>query len=294
MSISSIKLVSGRELEQGLPIECTSTLRWIAVCTHNFHTEKEVYEWGLQYAQPLLPRPYLDFHPIHESHSCRRVRIQQDESAPRKFTITADYSTAPLKEDQHQANPLNKTPSINWTSRKFTEVIRFDKNGKAILNAAGDPILLEAPRRNRVVHVSCNVADVPAWILDVGDVVNSTEFTIQGRPFPPYTAMLDVENVEGPLLENDVTYFVFRYSIEHNVKKWSPIEVLNEGLRETHFGGQKQIMDNSTPKRPITTPVCLDADGLKITDPTPESAVFLPFEIYDEMDFHILPGVDPA
>src|SRR5690242_11374603 len=96
MSVIKFGLRSGSDYEVGKITEHKGKLTWLAVTNNNLDTEQVVAEYG--YAHNILPIPYRDAHRSDPLALCRGVSYSQDPAAPRKWTITATYSSAPLKQ----------------------------------------------------------------------------------------------------------------------------------------------------------------------------------------------------
>ena len=114
MAVIKMGLVAGQDLDYSKPYEATSTLQWLAVTDSNFDTCSDVYNYGL--ANLILPLPYVGFHPTLTAHLCRNVKVKQQDGAPRHWTITAEYSSAPTKDEEQEENPLNRPPRVRWRS----------------------------------------------------------------------------------------------------------------------------------------------------------------------------------
>jgi len=65
---------------------------------------------------------------------------------------------------------------------------------------------------------------------------------------------------------------------------------MDVGFRELEYGDLVQIKDSNGDE--VTTPVMLDGAGKAQTHPTPSSAVFLEFKVYETSDLSALPGID--
>lgn len=291
MAILKMAEVSGQSLDYSLPFDSSSTRKWLAVASHNFHTSADVYQYGLD--NSILPLPYVSYHPVLIGHSCRNVKVTQDDGAPRKWTIEAEYSSKPIRENQQEENPLNRPAQIEIDTSSYKRAIWQDIESKAILNSAGDyfdpPI--EIDQAFWTFRVKKNVADLPTWILDYENAVNNSAITIRGLSIPQHTGKLSNIRVGDLKIEGDYQYFEFSYTLEVRRDKWIPLKVLDQGLRFKDETNRKHIMDNSTPPRPVTSPRLLNGSGAVLSDPTPSNAVYREFTVYYARNFSILPGV---
>ena len=291
MAVIKMGLVAGQDLDFSKPYEATSTLQWLAVTDSNFDTCSDVYNYGL--SNLILPLPYVGFHPTLTAHLCRNVKVKQQDGAPRHWTITAEYSSAPTKDEEQEENPLNRPPRVRWRTNHYRQAIYRDIDGKAILNKAGDyfdpPV--EVDRSRWTVNVTANVADVPGFMLDYEDAVNNASITIGGVVIPQYAAKIMDLDIGELKREGDYLYYEFGYSLEIRRELWIPLKVLNAGLRYKSGEQQKQIFDNSSPARPVSSPRLLDDDGTVLSDPTPTRAKYCEFTVYYARPFSVLPGV---
>jgi hypothetical protein len=291
MAIVKMAEASGQTLDYSLPFDSDSTRRWLCVTSHNFHTSADVYQYGLD--NNILPLPYVSYHPVLIGHSCRNVKVTQDDGAPRKWTIEATYSSKPIKDNQAEENPLNRPAQIEIETASYRRAIWQDIDGKATLNSAGD--YFDPPIEIDVAYwtfrVKKNVADIPTWILDYENAVNNAAFTIRGLSVGQYEAKISNIRVGDLKIEGDYQYFEFTYQMERRREKWIPLKILDQGLRYKSEANRKHIMDNSTPPRPVSSPRLLDGSGNVLADPTPENAKYREFTVYYARNFSVLPGV---
>jgi len=291
MAIIKMGEVSGQSLDYSKPYDSTSSRKWLAVTSHNFHTSSDVYQYGLD--NSILPLPYVSFNPVLVGHLCRSIKVTQDNGAPRQWTIEAEYSSKPTKEDESEENPLNRPARIRWRTSSYQKAIWRDIDGKAVLNSAGDyfdpPV--EVDRAYWTVSVSKNVADVPVWILDYENGVNNAAITIGGVVIGQHEAKLSDIEISELKIEGDYQYFEFSYTLERRREKWIPFKVLDQGLRFKAGSDRKHIMDQSTPPRPVSSPRLLDGSGAVLSNPTPDNAVYRDFTVYYARNFSVLPGV---
>jgi hypothetical protein len=291
MAIVKMAEASGQTLDYSLPFDSDSTRRWLCVTSHNFHTSADVYQYGLD--NNILPLPYVSYHPVLIGHSCRNVKVTQDDGAPRKWTIEATYSSKPIKDNQAEENPLNRPAQIEIETASYRRAIWQDIDGKATLNSAGD--YFDPPIEIDVAYwtfrVKKNVADIPTWILDYENAVNNAAFTIRGLSVGQYEAKISNIRVGDLKIEGDYQYFEFTYQMERRREKWIPLKILDQGLRYKSEANRKHIMDNSTPPRPVSSPRLLDGAGNVLADPTPENAKYREFTVYYARNFSVLPGV---
>lgn len=293
MSVIKMGLVSGRGVDLGKITEGKGKAQWLAVTNSNFDNESTILAYG--YANEILPVPYVSTHPIYPVMLCRGIRVYQDRQAPRKWEIDATYSSQPLTgpEKDQTVNPVNRPAKIKWRTQAYRKAVDKDINGRAIVNSAGDYFdpPPEADRSHWVAMIRKNVTAVPAAILGYDNPVNSKGFTIQGLTVAPKVAkLLDIE-ISDLQVEGEYEFYTFDYALEFRPAGWN-LKPLDQGYRYKSGSDRKNILDNSTPPRPVTSPRLLDGAGNVLANPTTSNAVFLDYEIDDAKDFSILPGLD--
>lgn len=300
MPITRFGLLPGRSLDFGKITECKSVLQWLGVSNSNQDTDQIVYQQavGAPWSLPIIP--YVSFNPFvtFPPQLCRGISVKQDSSAPRKWVLEANYSSEPLKgsDEQQAENPLDRPPAIKWSSKSYQLAIAYDRNGKAILNSAGDffdpPV--EVERSHWTVSISKNVLAVPQSILEYANATNQSAFAIQGVGIAAECAkLMDIglsERQSEGEGQNKVSFYTFDYTMELRAETWK-LKTLDQGVRYKDGSDIKQILDDHSPPRPVTSPKCLDGAGGILANPTPQNAKFLEFDVEDVKDFTILPGL---
>jgi hypothetical protein len=200
------------------------------------------------------------------------------------WTVTEEYdSTFEVTE-----NPLFEPAQIEWDGENFEEVVIYDRNGNAVLNAAGDPFEnLMRERGRRVVTVRKNIAAVPTWIINAEDAVNSSTFTLDGFLIPTNKAKLGAPKLGPWVYRNATRYREMTMQIKLNKDGWNS-QPLQVGFRYRDGAGKlvKAVSEDGTDP---TNPVCLQANGTLLTNPTPSTVVFGNFNIYPAFNFNSLP-----
>ena len=176
--------------------------------------------------------------------------------------------------------------------------VEEDIAGNAILNSAGErfPDPPEKDASHWTATVTKNVSSVPPWILDYNDCpVNDDEFDIGGITVFAGCARLYEIRISDLQEENGIEYYPVTITIEFRKEGWDG-RYLNQGFCE--------IVDvDDVPTKVLATvwneeaqefqlassPVLLDANGYQIENPEPSDATFEDYEIYEEMDFDVLP-----
>jgi hypothetical protein len=199
------------------------------------------------------------------------------------WVVTANYdSSFELTE-----NPLFQPAAISWDGENFEEVAIFDRDGKAILNSAGDPFEnLFRERTRRVVSIVKNVSAVPDWIINSEDAVNSAAFLVDGFSIPIGKAKLGAPRLGPWQLRNNTRFREMSMTMKLNKDGWTS-QPLDAGFRYKD-GNDRKIITNTDGTLP-TSPVCLNGSGAVLANPSPTNAVFGSFNVYPAYDFNLLP-----
>lgn len=204
------------------------------------------------------------------------------------------YEFDPEDPDDPEDNPLDEPVKFRWGGSLYTKPVIKDRDGNATVNSAGDyfdpPPEIEVPSFQ--VNVQANVASVPLVVLTWAGRVNESSFTVDGVGVDAEAARIIALDIGEYQEKNDIGYRVFTYTIEFREEGWD-LEMLDQGFRIKDGDTLKDILiedEDGTKNRP-SAPVLLDGSGAKLTDPTPENAVYLTFPVYKLLDFSSLPGI---
>ena len=204
----------------------------------------------------------------------------------RIWDVTATYST----ERVLSSTPTSDPTYITWDTEQFQKPATQDKDGKGVVNSAGDPFIPAAQMDDsrRIVTVQKNLANVPTWILSYQDAVNSDTFTIDGRSIAIGEAKMQRVSVGPPEIRNGTTFRQVTFVIALQRDGWA-MKLLDQGYNEkdpTAPTGRKLIyLKGQIP----SGPVLLDGTGKAQTDPKTANAVFLTFNVYKQQAFSSLP-----
>lgn len=308
MAVISMKeLWQDRGADSAGPDSTTATRQWRAITDNKLDDFNTVITHGL--SSGILPQLYSG-HPSNAYLTARNLRADSQSESPLHWIVTATYSSEPLpvreKEKQENPNPLNRKARIRWQTKEYFETSERDVNGKAKLNSAGD--FFDPPptrrRANWQITVMKNMTSVPAWLLDYRDcVINNASFVVDGVNIGPKEAMLTYISIGEEQEQQGVKYRPVELHIELATveapvtleKTWTTY-ILDQGLRRkiSVEGGlyeQRHIEEKNEEGEysKVTSPRLLNGAGGVLTQPSPESAVFLPFDDYREVDFSVLP-----
>ena len=204
----------------------------------------------------------------------------------RIWDVTATYST----ERVLNTVPTSDPTYITWDTEQFQKPATQDKDGKGVVNSAGDPFIPaeQMDDSRRIVTVQKNLANVPTWILSYQDAVNSDTFTIDGRSIAIGEAKMQRVSVGPPEIRNGTTFRQVTFVIALRRDGWA-YKILDQGFNEKDPADttkRKAIYING---QLPSSPVLLDGTGKAQTDPKTANAVYLTFNVYKTQAFSSLP-----
>lgn len=248
-----------------------------------------------------IPLPWTthpgDFAAVCSGRSARRV----DESRL-IWEVTVTYEYDPQEPEEPEENPLDRPPKIRWTSTLVNRPVVKDRDGDACVNSAGDyfdpPLEYDFPRWT--ANIQFNAAEVPPTILAYAGAINTASITIDGLTVDAERARimsLDISEETAEEVNGDtVTYRSITMAVEcrYTDDEGFDLEPLDQGFRVRNEDDELVdvlIADEDGEENRPTAPVLLDGAGAKLEDPSPETAVFLTFEMPRREDFTIFPGI---
>lgn len=247
-------------------------------------------------SNPLAPR-YGSQHNKDALAFCRRRRARNESFSKNVWLATFAYSTEFELEEDPTADPVR----ISWNTEQFQKQFYRDRDGKALLNTAGDPPdpLTEGDDSRWTVRIVKNLSAVPVWLLAYKDVINNNPFIVDGVSVPAKVAKVQSIAISEEQERNDIMFRTLTLGLHFKPDTTWDEERLNEGLREKRpvpqdpstFVVVNIVNDDGTEP---SAPVLLDENGLAIKNPNPEDAHFIPLNLYSLADFNILPGILPA
>jgi len=273
----------GREADWGKGNDRILRRSWLALTDTRYTSEALVLAEAITLHG--APIPFFSTHPDDVFYLCKRLKAKQETDSPLHWIIDAEYDTKPWDDDDEDKPPLDRRAKIEWSTVKYQKAVEKDRDGEAILNSAGfyfDPPPLKDVSRWSVT-VSKNLPAVPTFILNLPDKLNAFTWVIQGIPVEPNAAKIMSVHVSDLQKEQDQEFYVFTYTVEFDRDHWKGV-YLNQGFYDADG---ERIKDQSD--KPVAFPWPLDDSGFKIDDPNPDNATFSEYNIYEEIDFSILP-----
>ncbi len=243
---------------------------------------------------------YLTPHPDANIYTARNMEIDPLEDTPLAYEVTVTYSSVPIKADEEERqapNPLDRPARITWDSENAQEFTTKDKDGKAMLNSAGDPLEpVEKDDIRWIIAITKNFASLPSWILSTVNKVNSSQITVSGLALPARSTKVQRLRIGEQQVDNDIPYYEVTVELAYKPSLWD-VKRLDEGFNVSSGDGrvpaaQKikiQIEDDAGEFQDATEAIPLDGAGAVLANPTPTNAVFTTFKIYEEADLNELP-----
>lgn len=223
-------------------------------------------------------------HPEDSGAWCMTLSVENTD--PWKgWLVTAEYSS----ERELNETATSDAAIITWSSEQFQRPVIVDQDGEAIVNSAGDPFdpphMIDDSRR--VVTVTKNLATVPSWILTYQDAVNSADFTVDGVSIAEGKAKMQSVTIGEPQSRNGNTFRTVTFSMHLEKNGWL-FKPLDAGFRTKIDGVMANVRNDDDGELPAL-PVPLDGFGNVLVDPSPSTAIYLEFTVYETKDFSLLP-----
>lgn len=213
-----------------------------------------------------------------------------DEDQGLIWYVTCKFSSKREPDDKNEDdnNPLTRKPVIRYSFNRYQEAAEQDKDGRPILNTAGDVynpplqrdkslLILDFTRNEKTFN--------PITALNYIDSTNSDIFLGVG---PRFARCMDMSGDERK--EEGITYYAVHYQFAFKVGGWER-QVLNIGYRErVKVNGKftkKDIIDPKTGKR-TEIPMPLKEDGSAFpynADPADISPHYNRYRIDKELPF---------
>lgn len=286
-SIVSIHLLGDRTIELANRLDCRIRRSWLIKTDGRFYSELTLLANATSTGAGgiILPLPYVNTHPDNPSFLCKKLSAKQEIRAPLRWIAEADYDTVPISKQQQEEDkdPLDRAAKIVWNTVKYQKAIERDRDGYAILNSAGD--YFDPPPLKDLSHwtatITKNVSVVPPGILTWPDKLNSDTFTVDGVSVDVNAAKIMSVNVSELKIEGDEEYRTLTVALEFNKDLWRG-KYLNQGFYQLDAGTKKRIQING---KDCVSPQCLNSSGALITNPTPSTASFQTYFIYEQMAY---------
>jgi hypothetical protein len=306
------KIVGGGKGTIGVGLAGEATETWIILADGPDYSTEAVRNSG------IFPPVYQSYHEQNSRLLLRPIEITQSEENPCLFTCVLKWESQPLtqkEKDEEVDDPLNRPARVKIKTIKEKEVKHRDKYGRPKLNAAGD--LFDPPIESSTAYLQVivrkNVADLPDWVFDFIDCVNTEDFEIEGRTFEAFSCCIADIDLGEKQNDGDVEYREAVVEI-HKKKPRLPAagedpdtvpgpwqtEQLNEGLHElvddptteTLTKKRQRIVisavddEGKKTKQSAASPVLLDDTGARLSPVTIDNATYIIFDDHEYKNFN--------
>jgi len=226
---------------------------------------------------------------------CHRAKIGPGPTMTKPphlaYLVTYDWSTAAPKPETVDTDPTTRRTIWSITPNIQSRYVIKDKNGKLIVNKAGDPYDGGIPADVRLGTLTANrIKDATGYdkaaVLANSGKLNSTTY-LGGEPGTVQVDIAAVEKYEGAY-----HFWEETYTFSYDPQGWQP-KPLNAGFYHLGTGKKRRITnadeDPTTDVEPTgltQEPSPLDDDGEVVPRASrPDSCTFVEVEYYEEMDF---------
>jgi hypothetical protein len=241
--------------------------------------------------------------------TCRSTKLDRGDKNG-IYVFTATYSDKAVDNSADtpaaavQLNPLNDPPVIVPTAGMKQRAVYLDRDGNGLLNSAKDPVIESMDDNTISFQIKANVpVNMPVTVLDFLNTCNDAAIVVGGLTVTANAARFVLQSnfLSEPKTRNGHSYreFTFEIWIDERDKHYAVpldagfrerVELLDTGdvsFDPPQFEQRKIVLDDgSEPSEPIPL-----SEGLRITDPTPETVEYLEFKLYPEADYTTLPGI---
>jgi hypothetical protein len=289
MSVVSVKEIQGGREGEGVSKKgkgVRSYTRQFRVTTSSPYDDSVIACDGVYYAYGVgLGSPY----PMDWGSWCTRVRGRSDDKCKTLWYVTASYSS----ERELGQQPTDDPVLVDWNSEVYQRPYYKDNEDNAILTNAGNYYLknVDGDDIRWTVTVVKNMPWVPSYILQYANAVNSDTFLLDGVTISPRQAKLSSLKISPWQNRNGNRFRAVTFGIHLQYDTWDKVLLSEDVMQRAVLADESVALmpcyDGSG--QPVRSPVPIDADGVQIEDPTPETVVYNTHKIYRELSFGALP-----
>lgn len=285
--------------------------------TYKFRVESTIRNENEANVANALGIPAMwESHPTNPNALVKSRSIDQDEGAPRLWTVTVMYDTQPFEvgttsgegggdptpgATTQQTAPNDRPPVIRYDEQVIEEPMEedFSDPPKKVVNSAGipyDPL----PTREVTVDVITITDYTTSFdpfaaglyrgkVNDRPVVVNGFNYDTGRLLCKKFSGTSQFENASGKVWTREAVLWA------HPYKQWDTLRLLDAGTVAFKPGVINPIPSQITDDEgnAITQPVPLDGAGAKLDSTDPDDFVWNQFKRYPEIDFIGVFGVAP-
>ncbi len=203
------------------------------------------------------------------------------------WDVTGTYEERPNRQPDEAENPLEEPTTLSWSSEARSVAESKDKDGKAIVNSAGqqfDPPLT-GDRHTLVATLKYNSAVFnPVLGVDFQDAVNEAATTVGNVNINPRQGKI-LEIGSDERFFEDLIYWEVTIKVGLRRETWDRV-VMDMGIYGLDDDG-KIVRLITEDGEEVTEPLKLNGSG-KVLDPQTAPAVFRTFRVAKEKNFSVL------
>lgn len=232
-----------------------------------------------------IPTPGISVYQFNAAETdtsavCTSIAPERVDDTFTLWLVTANYTNA---SEPNQDNPLDRPLLINISSQKYEQAVIKDRDGKGIVNTAGDPfdppLMMDGTRI--FLSLTKNFAD---YNFDLAgaycDSLNASLY----YGFAAEKLKMDGYHASRQF-EQDTLFWTVTADFAFRREGWQ-LQPLNAGLRRKAGSARQKCTDDDG--QPVQTPVPLSSAGGQISDPTVDNVVYLAFDVYPVLEFSAL------
>jgi len=261
---------------------------FLVTCTQNVASPYALY--GATDGVDAVPS-LGDAHPddadaFVSSASLKANMMQRNADGKWVFQVELTYETV-VGSGSLDPNPLTRPAEISVGGETITADTFLDRNGKPIVNSAGDPFetFLQKEDGDLTIEITRNESSFDVVrAAQYKHAINDSSITIIGVSFSARQLKMGIINAQK-IKENGTTYWKVRYPLKARFDGFR-VKVADMGYNQLIAGTPKkrdQILANGLP---VDRPWPLDGAGAKKPNPDDAPAT-LTFEVSEELDFTV-------
>ncbi len=228
-----------------------------------------------------------DAHPIKRYAFLKSLTPKARAGSRLIWDVTGAYEERPDRQPDEAENPLEEPTTLSWSSEARSVAESKDKDGKAIVNSAGqqfDPPLT-GDRHTLVATLRYNSAVFnPVLGVDFQDSVNEAATTVGNVNINPRQGKILEIGSEERFFE-DLIYWEVTIKVGLRRETWDRV-VLDMGIYGLDDDG-KIVRLITEDGEEATEPLKLNGSG-KVLDPQTAPAAFRTFRVAKEKNFAAL------
>lgn len=245
--------------------ESRTAFHWLTTCTYG-----RVGSGGM----PNLPAKEVSINPL-----VRRVNVEGKSVTTKRGVETSHLLFIGTMTEWNNGQPSGGLFDPGVTGLP----------AEPVMTSAYEPIEgQEIDDTEFVFEVTWNVEQIPFYLANLSNAINSDQVTIRGIQFPKWSLKF-AGFQHSDLLEQELTQFVsqYYYRVQFNLHYRRQLWItprIDRGFYKLDEGAQVEILTNRGSRPGV--PILLDGAGDVLADPTPETTEYLFYMDYPQRPFN--------